>query len=725
MIHKYPNTRVSLVLIATIMLLSISCTNETAQDYTKYVNPIIGTAEFGHTFPGACVPFGMIQAGPQTGNCDWKYCAGYQYQDSTISGFSQNRLNGTGVGDLGDLLIQPFTGTSDRTGFESRFDRSSEQARPGYYAVKLSDFGVSTEVTATEHAALYRFTYHTNDNAGLMIDFQSGMVGSEQQLARKVLDATVNFESETVITGSCRTRAWLVRDYYYMIEFSKPVASKKLLPKKDEHEKAPRYALSFDLKKGEKLQVKIAMSSKSIEGAKANMAAEASGWKFEKAREAANSAWNDFLSRVDVKGNDDSKTMFYTSLYHLFIQPNNIADAGEEPFYSTLSLWDTYRAAHPLYTILSPEKVDGFVNSMLRQYDNQGFLPIWALWGGETYCMIANHAVPVIVDAYMKGFRGFDAEKAYEAVKTSLTVDHRNSEWKTYMDNGYFPYDSIRVESVSKTLESVYDDYCAALFARSLGKTDDQKYFENRAGFYKNLFDPSTGLMRARDSKGNWRTPFEPFDLSHASSSGGDYTEGNAWQYTWHVQHDVPGLINLLGGNERFTAKLDSLFSFSEEVKGKGLVVDVTGLIGQYAHGNEPSHHVAYLFALAGKPWRTQELVNEICRTKYVNKIDGLCGNDDCGQMSAWYIFTTMGFYPVDPCGGEFVLGAPQTEGVTLNLPGGKKFTMEAINFSDSNIYVESVALNGNPYTKTSINYRDIMDGGTLTFTMGSRKSNM
>ncbi len=713
-----------LTLMAIILFPAFSCSRNANTDYTTFVNPIIGTAEFGHTFPGACVPFGMIQAGPQTGNCDWKYCAGYQYHDSTIDGFSQNRLNGTGVGDLGDLLIQPFTGISEKSSFASRFDRKSEVATPGYYTVTLTDYQVNTEVTATEHTAYYSFTYPGNE-AGLMIDFQSGMVGSQGQFYRKVLDAVVNFESETVITGSCRTRAWLTRDYYYVIEFSKPVKSKTLIPKRDENEKAPRYTFSFDLINGEKLQVKIAISSTGIEAARANMASEAPDWKFEKTREAAKAVWNKLLSRVEVKGDIDHKTMFYTSLYHLFIQPNNIADNGSEPFYSTLSLWDTYRAAHPLYTIVSPEKVDGFINSMLRQHDQQGFLPIWALWGGETYCMIANHAVPVIVDAYLKGFRGFDSEKAYNAVRTSLTTAHRNSEWGTYMANGYFPFDSVRVESVSKTLESVYDDYCAALFAESLGKTGDQKYFENRAGFYKNLFDPATGLMRGKDSKGNWRTPFAPFDLSHATSSGGDYTEGNAWQYTWHVQHDVPGLIDLLGGNERFTSKLDSLFSFAEEVKGKGLVVDVTGLIGQYAHGNEPSHHVAYLYALAGKSWRTQELVNEICKTKYINKIDGLCGNDDCGQMSAWYIFSAMGFYPVNPCGGEFVLGAPQIEGVTLNLPEGKQFTMEARNFSGSNIYVQSVDLNGQPHTGTSISYKDIMNGGTLIFTMGKRKNRL
>jgi predicted alpha-1,2-mannosidase len=706
----------TITFIVAILLLW-GCKNE--EDITRFVNPMIGTGEFGHCFPGACIPFGMIQAGPQTGNCDWKYCAGYQYKDSVISGFSQNRLNGTGVGDLGDLLIQPFSGTSERSNFDSRFDKESEHASPGYYAVNLSDSDITTEITASEHVSFYRFTFPGND-AGLMIDFQSGIVGNERRLDNKVLNAEVTFENETTISGYCKTRAWLTRTYYYVIKFSEPFSAKTMLPLKDQARKAPQYALSFNLKKGAKLMVKIAMSSSGVDGAKENLMTEVEDWKFERTKKAAQKSWNDLLSRVDVAGDADRKAMFYTSLYHLFIQPNNIADCGSDPFYSTLSLWDTYRAAHPLYTIVSPERVDGFINSMVKQHEQQGFLPIWALWGGETYCMIANHAIPVIADAYIKGFRGFDAEKAFNAVKNSLIVPHRNSEWNTYMKYGYFPFDSTRVESVSKTLESVYDDYCAAQFAKVLGKKEDQLYFEERAEFYKNLYDSSVGLMRGKDSKGNWRTPFDPFDLSHAGSSGGDYTEGNAWQYTWHVQHDVNGLIELMGGNDKFTERLDSLFSFSDVVRGKGLVVDVTGLIGQYAHGNEPSHHVAYLYALAGNPWRTQELINEICRTQYINKFDGLCGNDDCGQMSAWYIFSSMGFYPVNPCGGEFVLGAPQIPGVKLKLPGDKTFTMEAENFSDNNIYVQSVELNGSPYSKTSVSYNDIMEGGKLRFIMGS-----
>ncbi|MCK9208441.1 MAG: glycoside hydrolase family 92 protein, partial [Salinivirgaceae bacterium] len=498
-----------------------------------------------------------------------------------------------------------------------------------------------------------------------------------------------------------------------------PFTKKTLLPKSDDREKAPRYVLDFDLKPNEQLMVKISMSSTGVEGAKANLTAELNGWDFEQTSQNAKANWNTYLSRVEVEGDKDKKTMFYTSMYRLFIQPNNIADAGKEPFYSTLSLWDTYRAAHPLYTIVSPEKVDGFVNSMLRQNDKQGFLPIWALWGDETYCMIGNHAVPVIVDAYLKGFRGFNAERAYQAVKKTLTVNHLNSAWDVYTKYGYYPYDIVTAESVSRTLESAYDDYCAAQFANALGKTDDYEYFIKRSNFYKNLFDPQTKLMRPKDSVGNWRIPFNSFSLSHASSSGGDYTEGNAWQYTWHVQHDVDGLIRLMGDKEYFTTKLDSLFRMESTQIGKGFVSDVTGLIGQYAHGNEPSHHVAYLYALAGKPWRTQELVNQICNTKYINAVDGLCGNDDCGQMSAWYIFSNLGFYPVNPCGGEYVLGAPQLEKATIKLTEGKVFTVEAINFSKENIYVQTVELNGTKYDEKLITHQDILNGGTLSFTMG------
>ena len=695
---------------------------ETSDDYLKYVNPFVGAAEFGHCFPGACTPFGLIQAGPETGNCTWAYCSGYQSTDSTINGFSQTRLNGTGCPDLGDLLMLPFTGEAVRSSYKSGFSKDQEKASPGFYSVVLDDFGVNVSITASEHGAIHKYTYTNGNQPQLLIDFQSAMVFSRRQLHTHVMDCRVEIENPTTITGYIRTKVWLERTYYFVINFDRPFITNVELPKQDKAENAPRYVFGFDIQKGESLMVKVGISSQSVDGAIKSLHAEIPAWDFDGVHQAARTKWNDYLSRVTIEGTETQKNIFYTAMYHLFIQPNNIADVGEEPFFSTLSLWDTYRAAHPLYTVLSPEKVDGFVNSMLRQYDSQGFLPIWALWGRETYCMIGNHAVPVIVDAYLKGFTGFDAERAYQAVKTSLTVNHLNSDWDTYDKYGYYPFDIVKLESVSRTLESAYDDYCAARFAEALGKTDDVAFFNKRANYYKNLFDKETNLMRGKDSKGNWRTPFNSFHLAHAFSSGGDYTEGNAWQYTWHVQHDVQGLIELMGGPEEFTAKLDSLFTFEDKREESGFVSDVTGLIGQYAHGNEPSHHVAYLYALAGKPWRTQELVNEIYRTKYEDKVNGLCGNDDCGQMSAWYIFSSLGFYLVNPCGGEFVIGAPQLPKATVNLQNGKTFTVLSRNYSPENIYVKSIELNGEKYDKNTLTYNDIMNGGELIFTMGKTK---
>lgn len=716
--------RVKITFILVVLIIfegySKNKSHNNSVDYTKYVNPFVGTAENGHSFPNACVPFGQIQVGPETGNNDWKYCAGYQYDDLTINGFTQNRLNGTGCTDLGDLLMQPFTGEVVNNDFIGKFDKSTEKAKPGYYSVYLKNFGIKAEMTASKHVALHRYTYSNNAKGNLMIDFQSGMTGDTIRFNNHVLNSEVIFEDNYTICGRALVSSWLQnRSYYFVIKFNKPFDKKKKLPRRNALEKADRYTFDFNLNKDEKLMIKVSISANSIEGAKRNIESELNDWNFDRTCKKANESWNNCLSKIDIVGNIDKKTMFYTSMYRMFIQPNEISDSGQRPLYSTFSLWDTYRAAHPLYTIIAPQMVDGFINSMLQQYDKQGFLPIWALWGDETYCMIGNHAVPVIVDAYLKGYKGFDPERAYQAVKKSLTENHLNSAWDVYTKYGYYPFDIVNVESVSRTLESVYDDYCAAQFAKALGKTKDYEYFTARSNFYKNLFDPETKLMRPKDSNGKWRTPFDRFALSHASTSGGDYTEGNAWQYTWHVQHDISGLIKLMGGEENFVTKLDSLFKFEPTQTGDGFVSDVTGLIGQYAHGNEPSHHVAYLYTLAGKPWRTQELVSQICNTKYINAVDGLCGNDDCGQMSAWYIFSNIGFYPVNPCGGEYVLGAPQLQKAVVKLPNGKVFTVEAINFSKENIYVQSIELNSMQYDKKTITHKDILNGGILRFTMG------
>ncbi len=722
------------------LLLMYACSSKSSPDnsvtdYCQYVNPLIGTAYNGHTFPGATVPFGFIQVSPETGNDSWTYCSGYNYDDDSIIGFAQNHLNGTGCQDLGDILMLPFSGDITNGVYRGKFKKIEETASPGYYSVRLSDFEIDAELTATQRTAHHRYTFHKDAPARILLDMQSGIVWNTKAIETHVLAAEMEMPDNQTITGHQQVRNWVTRQYYYVIRFDKPYTVKEELPAK-EGNKAKRLILDFDIKPGETVQVKVAMSSVSMDGAMASMELENPAWDFETIRESARFQWNDLLSRVQVTGSNDQKMSFYTSLYHLYIQPNDIADTDGryrgvddnvhttpgENYFSTLSLWDTYRAAHPLYTILMPEKVDGFVQTMLEHHKTQGFLPIWTLWGKENFCMIGNHAIPVIVDAYLKGFTEFDAEEAYQAIKTTSTVSHPGSDWETYMKYGYYPFDIIKSESVSKTLESVYDDYCVAQMAKALGKTEDFEYFTKRSNFYKNLFDPQTKLMRGKDSKGKWRTPFNSFLLSHAASSGGDFTEGNSWQYTWHLQHDVEGLIELMGGKEAFAAKLDSLFFLETTTQNSGFVSDVTGLIGQYAHGNEPSHHVAYLYNYAGKPWKTQKIIREVFDRFYLSKPDGLCGNDDCGQMSAWYIFSAMGFYPVNPIGGEYVLGAPQIEKVALALPGEKTFIVEAKNLSRENKYVKSVELNGQPYTQMSIFHKDIMNGGQLVFTMTNQK---
>jgi predicted alpha-1,2-mannosidase len=696
------------------------------------VNPFVGGADNGHTFPGACFPFGLVQASPDTGNCTWAYCSGYMYLDEKIWGFSQTHLNGTGCPDLGDVQLQPFTGSVERENFHSAYKKESQRAKPGYYAVTLDDFGVDVELTASPRVAFHKYTYRNPAPARLLVDLQYGIVSGKDALRNHILQSDVTVEDSTTISGHNQARMWVTRHYYYVVKFDRPFAAIKQLPAQ-QGEKASRYALDFNLKPGETLNVKVALSTVSVEGAKKNLAAEIPHWDFAKVRAQAKTAWNTLLARAEVEGTPEQKENFYTSMYHLFIQPNNIADvdgqyrgaddkvltAPDNTYYSTLSLWDTYRAAHPLYTILAPERVDGFVNTMIAHHKAQGYMPIWTLWGKENHCMIANHSIPVIADAYLKGFRGFDAEAAFQGIKTSLTVNHPKSDWDVYMKYGYLPFDIIKGESVSRTLEYVYDDYCAGQFAKALGKTEDAAYFAKRADFYKNVFCPETKFMRGRDSQGNWRTPFDPVKLNHGEGSGYDYTEGNAWQYTWHVQHDPEGLVNLIGGKEAAAAKLNTLFTMESKVEGAGFVLDVSGLIGQYAHGNEPSHHTAYFFNYAGQPWRTQELIREIFDTQYKNKPDGLCGNDDCGQMSAWYIFSAMGFYPFNPCNGGYVFGAPQIGKITLRLPNFKTFTVEAKNLSKENKYVQAITLNGKPVTGMKIAHADIMKGGTLVYDMG------
>lgn len=720
----------SLFALGSMLIGCSTSQDEKNIDYTQYVNPFIGAADNGHTFPGACRPFGMIQTSPVTGAVGWRYCSEYVYEDSIIWGFTQTHLNGTGCMDLGDVLVMPVTGKRQRqwNEYRSGFSKETEKATPGYYSVTLDEPDVTAELTATTHTALHRYTFHKADSASLLIDLQHGPAWRDEQYHSQVSFCETNWENDSTLTGHVINKVWVNQVYYFAMKFNRPVIASSELPMAAT-EKGKRIIATFDMKPEDQLLMKVALSTTGVEGAKANLTAELNGWDFEGVRQAAKNEWNSYLSRIDVEGTTDEKTNFYTSFYHALIQPNEISDidgkyrnakdeivqATGDKFYSTFSTWDTYRAAHPFYTLMVPERVDGFVNSLVDQCETIGYLPIWGLWGGETFTMIANHSVPIIAEAYAKGFRGFDAERAFNAIKQTQTVSHPlKSNWENYTKYGYFPTDLTEAESVSSTLESVYDDYAAADMAKRMGKEEEAAYFAKRADYYKNLFDPSTKFMRPKKADGTWKSPFNPSQVGHSESIGGDYTEGNAWQYTWHVQHNVPGLIALFGGEEAFLQKLDSVFT----VKLETTQADVTGLIGQYAHGNEPSHHVAYLYTLAGRPERTQELIRQIFDTQYLPKPNGLCGNDDCGQMSAWYMFSAMGFYPVNPVSGEYVFGAPQFPKFTLHLADGKTFTILAEGLSEEHKYIDSITLNGKPYTKNYITHEDILKGGTLVYKM-------
>ncbi len=699
-----------------ILLVAIACTQN-----IDFVNPFIGTDYNGHTFPGACCPLGYVQAGPTTGTQGWDYCSGYRYNDTLALGFSQTRLSGTGCADLGDLLVMPFTSAS-RDNYASRMDKASEKATPGYYSVHLSENAVTTEITASPHVAFYRFTFDGRLRH-LYLDF-NGIVGYN-----RILAADVKVLDNKRIEGFLQAQGWVQRQYYFAIRLDTDFCTWDRLAA-EESQNAPRYVLTFP-EEEKPLRMKIAFSTVSTEGAWENMHTEVPGWSFSSVYEKAREAWEKVLSLIDIEGSESQKTNFYTAHYHLYIQPNNIADvdgryngadnqvhsAATGRHFSTLSQWDTFRAADPFYNLMTPDFGGELAVTMMEQCDEQGFLPIWALCGKENYCMIGNHSVPHLADAALRELPGVDAERAYAAIRRSLTVSHRSSDWELYDKYGYYPCDAGLNESVSKTLECGYDDYCAALLAEKLGKQEDADFFFKRSQYYHAVLDPATGLARGKKKNGQWREPFLPFSYTHDHTTGWDFTEGNAWQYTWHVLQDVDGLIAAVGGKEAFVNKLDSLFRFSPDEGLTGRVPDVTGLIGQYAHGNEPSHHVAYLYTLAGRSDRTAEVIGEVFDRLYTPTPDGLCGNEDCGQMSAWYLFSSCGFYPVNPVSGEFVLGAPQIPRATWNLPNGKRFTIIAEGLDASHRYVSSVTLNGQALTDR-ITREQILAGGTLVFKM-------
>lgn len=699
-----------------------------------FVNPFIGSQVEGHTFPGACAPFGMVQPGPDTGTNNLHTCSGYIWDDEVIHGFSQTHLNGTGCPCLGDVRLFPFTGEALRTNYWSRYAKTSQVAQPGYYAVTLEESGVRAEMTCTKRVAFHRYTYACEGPARLLVDLHYGLhVLWQVKRDRLVSFCEERLEDAQTLTGHLSKHGWFNREVFFVVKFDRPIKAQQRFFEQPGF-KAPQYVFDFDLKKGEQLGVKVALSTVSIENAKKNLQAELPGWDFERVRAQTQAVWTRMLNRIAITGSNEQKINFYTALYRLFIQPSDISDVTGEyrgadnmmgrvqpghAYYSTLSLWDTFRAAHPLYTIIAPELVEDVVRSMVAHFQAAGYLPVWTLWGKESDDMIGNHAVPVIVDAYLKGFTNFDAEEAFVAIKKSLTIPHNKSHWDLLDQYGYLPFDKVDHEAVSKTLEYTIDDHCAARMAQALGRQQDADFLFKRAQNYRNLFDAQTGLMRGRDAQGKWREPFSEFSMHWNKKFGRDYTEGNAWQYTWHVLHAPEGLIDLMGGKKAFYTKLNTLFTLPDYVPVEGEKKSmILGFVGQYAHGNEPSHHVAYLFPYAGHPERTAELVRKICTEQYLNKPDGLTGNDDCGQMSAWYLFSSMGFYPVNPCADGYVFGAPQLPEMVVDVGHGRTLKIVAKNLSKENLYVKSIRLNGKKLSGIKIRHEDVVAGGELVYEM-------
>ncbi len=716
------------IIFASTLLFSLSCQNEkqAEPDYTLFVDPYIGSDYHGHVFVGANVPFGMVQLGPNNETQGWDWSSGYHYSDSILIGFAHTQLSGTGIGDLGDIVFMPVSddynpevNRDSAFNWKSKYSHERETVEPGFYSVHIERYNIDAALTTTERVGFHKYQYNEGDRPGLIIDLQYGT--GWDQLTNGMLQQV----DKNSIRGHRLSKGWAndQRMFFYT-QFSQEISSFEILRSNEEQGKVT--ALIRFEGNGE-LLAKTALSPVSTEGAKANLLAEASDRDFEAVKAAAKKQWNRELAKIKIETpNLADKRTFYTALYHTMIAPSLFNDAngdyrgtdkevhkdpGHET-YTTFSLWDTYRAAHPLFTLVHPDRVNDFVKSMLDIYQQQGKLPIWHLHGNETNTMVGYSAVPVIADAYLKGFRGFDAELAFEAMKTSALLDERGLDFvKT---KGYIPADS-QVESVAKAMEYAISDWGIAAMAEAMGKTEDAERFRERSKYYKKYFDESTGFMRGKMSDQSWRSPFNPIASQHRSD---DYCEGNAWQYTWLVPQDVEGLISLFGSEEAFVTKLDSLFSI-EPIKVEGASADITGLIGQYAHGNEPSHHTTYLYAYAGQQWKTAEKVREICTTMYTDQPDGLSGNEDCGQMSAWYVLSSMGFYPVNPSSGAYVFGSPVFNEAEIELSGEKNFKIVAQNNSPKNIYIQSATLNGQPYEKTFITHDMILEGGILTFQMG------
>ena len=746
-------------LLAAAMSLS-SGLSHAATGHAEDVDPSIGTGGDGHTFPGATMPFGMIQLSPDTAMPDvkhaYKWAAGYQYGDSSLLGFSHTHFSGSGHSDLGDVLVMPIAGdvrlepgdvAKPGSGYRSRFSHDTETVQAGYYAVTLSDYGVRAELTAGRRVGWHRYTFPAGKPAHLLLDLRPSIYDYQG----KVLWSSLRVHDDGTVTGCRTTRGWAPgRELCFAMRFSQPLRSRTLYNRETDliykgfagpgnqpvdHDAQSGRALEGvfdfgDLK--QPLGVKVAISPVSEDNAIANLDAEGQGWDFDARRAEAHAAWDKALAVIDVDASKDQRVGFYTSLYHAMLSPTLSMDVngqfrgpdgavhqandknGKFEFHSTWSLWDVYRAQQPLMALLAPQRSTDFIRSLIasREASPFGILPVWAYQGMETWCMIGYHAVPVIADAYIKGVRGFDVDAALKAMVASATYAPYGG-LGDYMKLGYVPIDK-EPEGASKTLEYAYDDWSLAQMAKAVGRKDIAATFDQRAGNWRHAYDPKTGFMRARKVDGTFREPFNPDTAGY----GTDYTEGNAWQYSWYVPQDVAGLVKAMGGDAKFVTKLDSVFEAKVDSSHFANVEDITGLIGWYAHGNEPSHHLAYLYDYAGAPWQTQKRLKQIMDSQYAQRPDGLAGNDDLGQMSAWYIFTALGFYPVTPASDEYAIGRPFVARATLHLSNGKDFTVSAAPLDDAHPYVGSVTLNGKPLDRVFLRNGEILAGGELHFTM-------
>ena len=731
--------------MTTCLLVSIAMTGVAQKDYSqsegllKYVDPYIGSGFHGHVFVGTSVPYGMVQVGPNNIHKGWDWCSGYHYSDSILIGFSHTHLNGTGCADLGDIMIMPMNEIRTErgeqedisNGYASRYSHNTETARPEYYSVMVERYNIKAEMTATNRVGFHRYTYPKGKPASILVNLSEGNADRKAVwcYARKIDDYTIE--------GYRYSHYWSPnRKVYFTLKADQKIEDFTVydgnVAKSKEQWHTPFLKAALTFGNVEQVQIKVALSPVSCENAAMNLKAELDHWDFDKVVKASADSWNEQLQKIIVEGKSEAdKRIFYTAHYHTMITPSTYCDVNGEyrgmddmiytsptkENYTTLSLWDTYRTLQPLMTLTQAERVPGIVNSMLSIYRQQNKLPIWALHNGETECMPGYSSMPIISDAILKGIEGFDYEEAFKAMKASTTYEHQNAV-PYILKQEFLPADSV-IQATSFAMEYAVGDWGVAAVAKKLGKMEDHTEYAKRAGYYKHYFDQNINFVRPKLSDGSWLTPYDPARSVHGGT-GSYFCEGNGWQYTFFVPQDVYGLINLFGGDKPFLERLNQFFVNNDSM-GEEASADITGLIGQYAHGNEPSHHITYMYAYAGQQWKTAEKVRYIMDEFYKDTPDGIIGNEDCGQMSAWYILSSMGFYQMNPADGVFVFGSPRFDKMSVKVRGGKTFTVEAENNSKENIYIQKVFLNGKPYKKTYITYDDIINGSTLKFVMGKK----